>query len=120
MIFRAERMLGVHNDLIQVMFAAAQTVDFIITEGLRTKERQAILFEEGKSRTLNSRHITGHAVDIAIMKGDKLTWDIVDFKRIAAMVLHCAEGMKIPVVWGGSWKSFVDGPHFELKASKYP
>ena len=36
----------------------------MITEGLRTWQRQEALLREGKSKTMRSRHLTGHAVQI--------------------------------------------------------
>jgi peptidoglycan L-alanyl-D-glutamate endopeptidase CwlK len=26
----------------------------------------------------------------------------------------------VPIVWGGDWRTFKDGPHFELDRRKYP
>ncbi len=63
------RLVGVHPALIAVVEAAiARTpVDFMITEGLRTAEHQAALVKAGASRTTRSRHLTGHAVDVAAL-----------------------------------------------------
>ena len=67
-------LLGVHPDLIAVAYRALQlsTVDFTVTEGLRSVARQHKLFAENKAQTLNSRHITGHAIDVVALKAGKL------------------------------------------------
>lgn len=68
------RLDGVHPDLIRVVKRAIQItpVDFGITEGLRTKERQKELVAKGASRTLKSRHLTGHAVDVVAYIGSEV------------------------------------------------
>ncbi len=60
-----KNLTGVHPDLVRVIeFAAGLGVSFIVTEGMRTIERQKQLLAAGKSRTLRSRHLSGHAVDL--------------------------------------------------------
>lgn len=113
---------GVHPDLALVMYRALKItpVDFIITEGLRTKERQEQLVKAGASKTMNSRHLTGHAVDIAPMVAGEVRWDWELFRKIAPAIKQAAVELKVPIVWGGDWKTFKDGPHFELDRTKYP
>jgi peptidoglycan L-alanyl-D-glutamate endopeptidase CwlK len=94
-------------------------LDFSITEGLRTRERQKELFDAGKSQTMNSRHLTGKAVDIAVLVDGKVTWDFKYYQGVADHIKKIAKDMKIDLVWGGDWQSFKDGPHFELHRSKY-
>jgi peptidoglycan L-alanyl-D-glutamate endopeptidase CwlK len=94
-------------------------LDFSITEGLRTKERQKVLFDAGKSMTMNSRHITGKAVDIAVLVDGKVTWEFPKYHLVADHIKKIAKDMKIDIVWGGDWQSFRDGPHFELHRSVY-
>jgi peptidoglycan L-alanyl-D-glutamate endopeptidase CwlK len=91
--------------------------DFGITEGVRTLEVQKLYVDRGKSRTMRSKHLTGDAVDIVVYdeKG-KVTWDLTYYRQVAAHIKEVSERLKIPVTWGGDWKSLVDGPHFELKA----
>lgn len=57
---------GVHSDLVKEVRRALEIseLDFTVIEGVRTKERQAQLFKQGATKTMNSRHLTGHAVDI--------------------------------------------------------
>jgi peptidoglycan L-alanyl-D-glutamate endopeptidase CwlK len=89
--------------------------DFIITEGVRSLETQTILFNTGKSRTMNSRHLNGRAVDIAVLVDGKVTWDFKYYKEVAAHIKMVAQKLNISITWGGDWKSFLDGPHFELR-----
>ena len=94
------------------------TIDFGISEGMRTKERQQILYDTGKSQTMNSRHLTGHAVDVYVWKDGAVSWEFEDYETINVAFSQAAKLTNIPYVWGGSWKSFKDGPHFELKREK--
>ena len=116
-----ERLSGVHPDLVKVMEEAIKEspLDFSITEGLRTKERQKELFSAGKSQTMNSRHLTGKAVDIAVIKEGTVTWDFKEYQLVADHIKKVAKELGIDIVWGGDWQSFKDGPHFELHRSKY-
>lgn len=117
-----ERLNGVHPDMVKVMEEAIKEspLDFSITEGLRTRERQKELFSAGKSQTMNSRHLTGKAVDIAVLVDGKVTWDFKYYQIAADHIKGVATKLDIPLVWGGDWVSFKDGPHFELNKSKYP
>ncbi len=112
---------GVHPDLVAVVKKAITLteIDFTVTEGLRTKERQAQLVKAGASKTMNSRHITGHAVDVAAWV-DGVRWDWPLYAKISAAFKKAAADLGVPIVWGGDWKSFRDGPHFELDRRKYP
>lgn len=92
--------------------------DFVITEGLRTKERQKFLVKTGKSQTMNSKHITGHAIDIAILINGKVTWDLKYYKEFAYEFKKLAKLLNFNVTWGGDWKSFVDAPHFQSNGKK--
>ena len=94
------------------------TIDFGISEGMRTKERQKILYDTGKSQTMNSRHLTGHAVDVYAWKDGAVSWEFEDYETINIAFSQASKLTNIPYVWGGSWKSFKDGPHFELKREK--
>ena len=94
------------------------TIDFGISEGMRTKERQKILYDTGKSQTMNSRHLTGHAVDVYAWKDGEVSWEFEDYETINVAFSQASKLTNIPYVWGGSLKSFKDGPHFELKREK--
>jgi len=114
-----KNLAGVHPDLIRVVEMAAERceVPIVVTEGLRSQARQAELKAAGKSWTLNSRHLTGHAVDI--VDGDNFGYDIPDLDKIAAAMQSAADECGVPIVWGGTWKS-KDTPHFELCRKTYP
>lgn len=116
-----ERLKGVHPKLVQVMQEAIKEspLDFGITEGVRSVERQKELFESGKSQTMNSRHLKGFAVDIAVLVDGKITWEFPKYQIVADHIKKVAKDLGIPIVWGGDWISFKDGPHFELHRSKY-
>lgn len=117
-----DRLKDVHPDLVKVMEEAIKEspLDFGITEGLRTFERQKELFEAGKSQTMNSRHLRGLAVDIAVFIDGKINWDFPNYTLVAEHIKEVAKELDIPIQWGGDWTSFKDGPHFELHRSKYP
>ena len=110
------RLEGVNPALVQVVKRAIQItpIDFIIVEGLRTKERQAYLVEKGASKTMNSRHLTGDAVDLAPIVDNKVSWDWKHFYPLAEAVKQAAKDVKVEVEWGGEWKSFPDAPHWQL------
>lgn len=116
------RLVGVHPDLVAVVEAAiARTpVDFRVTEGLRTPQRQAQLVKAGASQTLNSRHLSGHAVDIAAMVGPQVRWDWPLYPPIAEAFKASARDLGVPLIWGGDWPRLRDGPHFELDRRAYP
>jgi peptidoglycan L-alanyl-D-glutamate endopeptidase CwlK len=95
-------------------------LDFTVLEGVRTLERQRQLVAEGASKTLKSRHLTGHAVDLAPMIGGKISWDWPLYNRLAKIVKAAAAEEKVPLTWGGSWQTFKDGPHWELPWKQYP
>lgn len=108
--------------MVKVMEEAIKEspLDFGITQGLRTLDQQKELFEAGKSQTMRSRHLTGHAVDIAVFVDGKITWEFPKYKIVAEHIKSIAKKLDIPITWGGDWISFKDGPHFELNKSKYP
>lgn len=115
------RMQGLHPDLLRVIARLEQRrTDFIVVEGLRTEARQKQLVKAGASRTMRSRHLTGHAVDLGVMVGGKLRWDWPLYARLAVDVKACAAECGVLVEWGGDWRTFKDGPHYQLPWSKYP
>lgn len=141
------RLAGVNVALRDVVMRASQTCAFAVIEGMRTKERQEQLVAKGLSRTMNSRHLTGHAVDLAPLHAGSVSWDWPHFVPVVAAMRQAAIDLKVPVVWGGCWdtelnsttgdaiairdayaarvrakgrKPFLDGPHFELNRSHFP
>ena len=110
-----DRLKGVNPDLVSVVKLAIERsdVDFMVTEGLRTKDRQRELVAAGASKTMNSRHITGHAVDLAAYVNG-IRWDWPLYEKIAKAMKQAAYELNIKIEWGGDWKSFKDGPHFQI------
>ena len=122
------RLAGVHPDLVRVVERARLAVPFIVVEGLRTRERQERLIAIGASRTRASRHLTGHAVDLAYWLDDgdgapeagEVRWDWPLYRQLATAMKTAATEEGVALVWGGDWKTFPDGPHFELDRRTYP
>lgn len=133
-----DRLTGVHPDLVAVVHRAISRteVDFAVLEGLRTEARQRQLVKAGASKTMNSRHLTGHAVDLGAWVGGSVRWDWPLYLKIAEAMRAAAAELGTPVRWGGTWglleningpitsevlhKRFPDGPHFELWRQSYP
>lgn len=117
-----ERLQGVHPDLVRVVERAIDLtpVDFTVLEGLRSPERQQTLVASGASQTLNSRHITGHAVDLGAWVDDQVDWSWPLYAKIANAMKAAAKELGVAIVWGGDWRTFKDGPHFELDRKFYP
>jgi peptidoglycan L-alanyl-D-glutamate endopeptidase CwlK len=114
---------GIHPDLRRVIDRALRDspLDFVVIEGLRTQARQRELVASGASRTMDSRHLTGHAVDLMPIGPDgkgSFDWALYDVLGPAVEAAAKAEG--VPIVWGGRWRNFRDGPHFELDRAAYP
>lgn len=115
-----QSLSGVNPDMVAVVEKAIEITeeDFSVIEGIRSLDRQKQLLKDGKSTTLNSRHITGHAVDMVPYPVD---WkDLKRFEKMAKAMKKAAEELDIPIIWGGDWKSFYDAPHFELDRKDYP
>lgn len=116
-------LIGIHPDLEKVIRHALRVseIDFSVIEGLRTQDRQKQLFNQGKSKTLKSRHLTGHAVDLAPLVNGVIPWNHWPyFEKLAMAVKLAARTLGISIIWGGDWTSFKDGPHFELPKKNYP
>lgn len=133
-----EKLQGVHPDLVRVVKKAAELTDmpFVIVEGKRDLERQKKLLAAGATTLLKSRHLTGHAVDLAPLLDGKVRWDWPLYLKLAVTMRAAAQALNIPIRWGGTWdvinstkgafttamlsKKFPDGPHFELPRALYP
>ena len=142
------RLAGVHPDLVRVVQNAAEGgARFRVTEGVRTIERQRQLVASGASQTMDSRHLTGHAVDVAPLDAEgNVSWNWTLFFPLADAFRAASIAEGVPVVWGGAWgqlmgdyasakagraayearmkeagkRPFLDGPHFELFRARYP
>lgn len=143
-----QRLSEVHPDLQKVVRLAIRRskIDFTVLEGLRSATRQKQLVAQGKSKTLDGRHITGHAVDLGAYVGGQVSWDWEHYYTIAEAMRDAAVELGVPIVWGGVWDkrlnllhdtklavadyvksrkavgrdAFIDGPHFELDRKEYP
>lgn len=114
-----QKLDGVHEDIVAVVELAISKseYDFTVLEGLRSVERQKELVDTGKSTTMNSRHLNGHAVDIAPWP---ISWEWEDYYPIAKVIKEAAEELNVDFEWGGDWKTFPDAPHWQLSWRKYP
>ena len=114
-----QKLDGVHEDIVAVVELAISKseYDFTVLEGLRSVERQKELVDTGKSTTMNSRHLNGHAVDIAPWP---ISWEWDDYYPIAKVIKEAAEELNVDFEWGGDWKTFPDAPHWQLSWRKYP
>lgn len=139
-----DRLDGVENSLVVIVKRAIEitNVDFGVSEGLRTHERQAELVAKGASKTLKSKHINGLAVDLVAYIDGRVSWELNLYDDIADAMAKAANEFGVPVRWGGAWhiddigkwegkmedamttyidlrrsqgkRPFIDGPHFEL------
>lgn len=135
---------GVDGRLVAVVEYAIEVtrVDFGVTEGLRTVQRQRELVAAGASQTMNSKHITGHAVDVVAYIGPRISWELNLYDDIADAFKLAAMEVGVPIRWGAAWhvpdirlwdgtmqdaldayidvrrsqgrRAFIDGPHFEI------
>ena len=107
---------SVNEDLVRVMKRAAEISKqpFKVIEGVRGKERQAELVKKGASKTMNSRHLVGNAIDIAPVVDGKVSWDWQYYDEVARAMKEAAKELNVNVEWGGDWKSFKDGPHWQI------
>jgi peptidoglycan LD-endopeptidase CwlK len=118
---------GAHPDLAKVVHRAAELSDmkFTVLEVLRTLARQKELVAKGASKTMRSRHLPGadgksRAVDIAPLDGGQISWSWPLYNRLAPIIKQAALEMNVPIEWGGDWRSFKDGPHWQLPWAQYP
>lgn len=144
-----QELVGVHPLLVAVVERALvlSVVDFAVHDGKRTEEEQREYVRTGVSHTLDSRHLTGHAVDLVPYVNGKLRWEWPPIYRIADAMRAAARELKCPLVWGAAWdinfvdavaepqaisnayvarqkakgkRVFLDGPHYELPRNLYP
>jgi len=122
-----ERLEGAHPDLQKVIkrAAAISDLDFTVLEVLRSLERQRQLVAKGASKTMKSRHLPSadgksRACDIAPLIDGAVSWDWPLYHRLAVVIKQAAVEVGVPIEWGGDWRTFKDGPHWQLPWSKYP
>lgn len=120
------------------------SVDIAVIDGRRTEAEQRAYMAAGASWTLNSRHLTGHAIDVAPYVDGKPRWDWSLFFPVARAFHEAAELEGVALRWGGVWDRLlldlardsledevasyvrrcrsatppkpakIDGPHFEI------
>ena len=120
---RSEKnLVGVNPALVAVARRALELspIDFGITEGLRSRERQKQMVAAGASQTMKSRHLTGHAVDVVAYLGSNISWEWKYYEQIATAFKQAGAELGTPIEWGGDWKTLKDGPHFQLPHRDYP
>ena len=138
------KLQGVNPKLVQVVKRAIQlsTVDFGVSEGLRTIETQRKYVAAGKSQTRASKHLEGKAVDLIAYVDGNISWELNLYDNIADAMAKAAKELNVPLRWGAAWnvpdiskwngtmesamnhyvdtrrkegkRPFIDGPHFEL------
>lgn len=123
-----QRLVGVHPELRKVADAVLQAAPWPIrvTEGLRTLERQKQLLAMKATKTLNSRHLTGHAIDVVpyvdLDRDGKIETEELYNKQLFGQLIpiakDCAQRLKVEVTWGYDWGW--DMPHWELSRRFYP
>lgn len=113
-----DNLVGVHPDLVRVARRALELtdVDFVVIDGVRTPEEQALYLKKGTSWSKNSRHLTGHAIDFAVWP---ITWENALYEHVVDAFKVAALELKIPIVCGRDWKVRDDG-HIELDRRAYP
>ena len=139
-----DRLDGVEDSLVVVVKRAIQLtkVDFGVSEGLRSVARQTELVARGASKTMNSKHIDGLAVDLVAYISGRVSWELNLYDDIADAMAAAAREYGVTIRWGGAWhiedigkwegkmedamttyidlrrsqgkRPFIDGPHFEL------
>lgn len=138
-----DRLKGLDPDLIDVVQRAIDIteIDFGVSEGLRTLERQKELVEKGASQTLKSKHLGGKAVDLVAYIGPRVSWELKVYDDIADAMRQAAKELDVTLRWGAAWhknltdtdmpsedlmneyidlrrsqnrRPFIDAPHFEL------
>lgn len=130
-LLNADRLKGVHPDLVKVVERACKIADFgfdlTVIQGVRTVAQQKVNVKKGASQTMRSRHIPSSnkcklacAVDLAPSIKGQVKWDWPLYYKFAPIVKRAAKELGTPVEWGGDWKSLKDGPHFQLPWAKYP
>lgn len=117
---------GVHPHLVRLCTRALELsqIDFGIVQGLRSVTEQKANVAAGKSQTMRSRHLTGHAVDVgAFVNGQYINGDTPEeyklYEQISEAFKAASLELRIPIIWGGDWKTLKDGCHFELDRRYY-
>lgn len=116
------RLKEVHPDLQKVVKRYLQigTMPIVVLEGMRDMQTQKENVRKGASQTLRSRHLTGHAVDIAPFVNGKPSFAWPSYYVLAPQMKQAAKDVGVNIEWGGDWVKFKDGPHWQLPWKSYP
>lgn len=111
-----QNLQGLKPELPVLATCALQhtTVDFVVIDGMRTAAEHKNNVAAGRSWIKRSKHQDGAAIDIAALKGGKVTYNPAPYYQIAEAFYYCSDGLKIPIIWGGEWR-VQDLMHYELK-----
>lgn len=130
------RLKGVDPRMVEIVKLAITLtdVDFMVVEGFRTKERQRVLYNQGRTTdgpkvtwTMNSKHCQGLAVDLVPWVNGKIDWTAgKNFDEINRAMTQAAHQLGFNIRWGADWdsdgkpreKGETDSPHFEMAAGK--
>ena len=95
------RLEGVKPELVEVVKRAIEltTIDFGVTEGVRTEKRQKELFDKGASKTMNSKHLGGNAVDLVAYIGSKVCWELDMYDNLADAMKQSAIEKDVRIKW---------------------
>lgn len=138
------RLDGVDERLSNIVKKAIQytKIDFGVIQGLRSIEEQKELVAKGLSKTMNSKHLEGRAVDLMAYLNGRACWEVNVYDDIADAMKQAAVEEEVPLRWGAAWtvsdirmfpgtmeeamtsyvdirrsqnkRPFIDAPHFEL------
>lgn len=140
-----DNLIGVDPELVAVVERAIQitTVDFAVTEGVRTAARQRELFLKGASQIAEGgSHVKGEAVDLVAFLGGRISWELNLYDEVADAMKQAAIEQGVALRWGAAWnvpdirkwdgtmeaamnyyidtrrkegkRPFIDAPHFEM------
>jgi peptidoglycan L-alanyl-D-glutamate endopeptidase CwlK len=139
-----DKLTGVDPKLVAVVKRAIElsTVDFGVSEGLRTLETQKKYVAAGKSQTMKSKHLDGDAVDLVAYIDGEVCWELNVYDNVADAMAKAGKELGLPIRWGAAWnipditkwngtmesamnhyidkrrsegkRPFIDGPHFEI------
>ena len=119
-------LAGVHPDLARVVERAIEItpLDFGVSEGLRSEEKQRLMVKEGRSQTMNSLHLKkpdgyGHAVDLYVLVNGSVSWEHKYFRKVIQAVFTAAIEEGVQIEAGALWRDFLDSPHIQLNQKYY-
>lgn len=101
---------------VALLIQKAREMGFLVTGGelYRTPEQQEIYLKTGRSKTMNSMHLSRRAIDFNFFKDGKLCYD----KNLLAPLGKYWESLNPLNSWGGNGIKLVDTPHFSRGIDK--